>query len=397
MAQDKLKVMHIILNLERAGAQEVVRTLSEYLVADSCEPVVCTFGDGPVRGDLESLGIAVEVLGPRRYGILAFPWFIADIAHIQRKLVELVHKHGVEIVQTHLLRMLDFLVLTLRDGRGLPIVLWTIHNVNFLPMGQGWLLGAKRLVFRLLYRLTANKVGAFIAISDEVEESMIRQIGPIQDRIVTIPNGVDVRRYGKPCIEKGALCQQLGLEHDSRLIVTVGRLTEQKGHCHLINAAATVISRYSEAHFLFIGDGELKGALQARVEELGVSQHIHFLGIRNDVPDVLAVVDLFVLPSLWEGLSIALLEAMASGNPVVATGVSGTTQVMIPGETGLIVPPGDSQALAEAIMQLLSDPARAKAMGLAAKRHVEANHSAQKQADEHMALYRRLVAEATRA
>jgi glycosyltransferase involved in cell wall biosynthesis len=159
----------------------------------------------------------------------------------------------------------------------------------------------------------------------------------------------------------------------------------------LIDAATPVVSSYPDTHFLFIGDGGLRDELQRQAQQAGLSENIHFLGIRDDVPDLLAAVDLFVLPSLWEGLSVALLEAMAAGKPIVATAVSGTTQAMIPGETGLVVPPRDSRALADAIIQLLSNPAQAQMMGRAAKQHVTVNFSAQKQADEHLALYRRLL------
>jgi starch synthase (maltosyl-transferring) len=201
---------------------------------------------------------------------------------------------------------------------------------------------------------------------------------------------VDVKRYDQPG-DRAALCGQLGLATDVKLVATVGRLTLPKGHRYLINAASSVVSAYSDTHFLFIGDGELRDELQQQTREAGLWQNVHLLGVRDDVASLLAAVDLFVLPSLWEGLSIALLEAMAAGKSIVATAVSGTTQVMIPGKTGLIVPPGESQPLADAIVWLLSNPAQARGMGEAAKQHVVTNFSAQKQADEHVALYRRLL------
>ncbi len=151
--------------------------------------------------------------------------------------------------------------------------------------------------------------------------------------------------------------------------------------------------QHPHLHFLFVGDGELKAELQAQVQSLNLSGNVHFLGNRSDVPALLAASDFFVLPSLWEGLPMALLEAMAAGKPVVATAVSGTKLVMIPNETGLVVPPGDAQKLAEAILQLVSDPVRAKAMGIAARQQVAKEFSAQKQADDHLALYRRLLNE----
>lgn len=387
---DKLNVMQLILNLERAGAQEVVRTLAEYLQDNGCAVTVCAFQDGPLRFDIEKSGIKVEILSRPRYSIVFLPMFLAEMRRIRRELGQLIETYRIDVAQTHILEVLDFLVLSLRHDTSLRVVLWTIHNVDFLPTMKHWLLGLKRFVYRLLYRLLAGKVDGFIAVSDEVCESIIRQIGPIRDKVITIPNGINIRRFEQPG-DKAALCNQLGLETNSRLVATVGRLTEQKGHRYLIDAVTSVASSYPDTQFLFIGDGELKDELRTQAREAGLLGKIHFLGNRGDVQDLLAAVDLFVLPSLWEGLSIALLEAMAAGKPIVATSVSGTTQVMIHGQTGLVVPPRDSRALANAIVQLLSNPAQAQAMGQAAKHHVAVNFGAQKQIDEHLALYHQLL------
>jgi glycosyltransferase involved in cell wall biosynthesis len=391
---DKLNVMQVILNLERAGAQEVVRTLTEYLQANGCNVTVCAFGDGPMRAEIERLGVKVELLSRPRYSVVFLPMFLAEMLRIRRELARLIETYHVDVVQTHVLQVLDFLILTLRHDTRLRVVLWTMQNVEFLPKWMPeqnhWLQKSKKWGYRLLYRLMAGQVDGFIAVSDEVRQSLVRQIGPVQDKIFTVCNAVDLKLFERPG-DKTTLCGQLGLKADSRLVVTVGRLTEQKGHCYLIDAAASVVSTYPDTHFLFIGDGELRGELQRQAQQAGLSENVHFLGIRKDVPDLLVAADLFVLPSLWEGLSIALLEAMAASKPIVATAVSGTTQAMTHGETGLIVPPRDSQALADAINQLLSDPPQAQALGQAAKQHVVVNFSAQKQAHEHLALYRRLL------
>jgi glycosyltransferase involved in cell wall biosynthesis len=134
--------------------------------------------------------------------------------------------------------------------------------------------------------------------------------------------------------------------------------------------------------------------LQTQVESLDLDGNVHLLGSRDDIPTLLAGSDLFVLPSLWEGLPMALLEAMAAGLPIVATEVSGTVQVMTSGETGLLVPPRNVPQLAQAITELLADPARAQAMGRVAKRRVEAEFSASKQARAHAALYHRVLSAA---
>jgi len=397
MQNGKLNVMQIILNLDVGGAQEVVRTLVDYLVSGDCIPVVCTFRDGPLRQDIEQLGIKVEILPSRRYSIVAFPLFILDMIRIWQSLARLVKKYNVDVIQTHLLRSLDFLTLFLKYTTRLRVVLWTFHSANFalsrteLPKHK-WLLKPKRYTHHLLYRLTSRLVSGFIAVSDEVKEAMVAVIGPIEDSITVICNGVDVKRYGQP-VDKARVKGQVGLDDTARLIAVVATLKEPKGHQYMVEAMATIVSQHPDVHTLFIGDGELREELQAQIARLNLRKHIHILGNRNDVPDLLAASELFVLPSLWEGLSMALLEAMAAGKPIVATAVSGTTQVMIPGETGLIVPPGDSQALADAIIYLLSNPAHAQAMGQAAKQYVEVHYSAQKQADEHLALYRRLLIE----
>ena len=390
MQNHKLNVMQVILDLELAGAQKVVRTLAEYLQANGCTVTVCAFLDGPMRSEIEKLGIRVETLRRPRYSVVFLPMFLVEMLRIRRELAQLIETHHVDVVQTHILQVLDFLILTLRYDTRLRVVLWTMQNIEFLPKEKHWLLRPKRFVYRLLYRLLASQVDGFIAVSDEVRESIIRQIGSVQNKIFTICNAVDLKPFERSG-NKAALCDQLGLEAHSSLVATVGRLTEQKGHYYLIEAAATVVSSYPDTHFLFIGDGELKDELQQQAQETGLSKNIHFLGIRDDVPDLLAAVDLFVLPSLWEGLSVALLEAMAAGKPIVATAVSGTIQAMIHGKTGLVVPPRDSWALAEASIQLLSDPIQAQALGQAARQHVTLNFSAQKQADEHLALYRRLL------
>lgn len=385
--------MQIISDLDIAGAQQVVRSLAEHLPALGCRLIVCTFRDGPLRSKIEEAGVPVKVLRARRHSVVAFPLFVVDIVRIWRTLDTLIRRHQVDVVQTHLLRSSDFLVLLLRYTTPLRAVFWTFHNVRFQltpshVSGQRWLLGPKRLAHRLLYRLGSRWVSGFIVVSDDIVEAMEEVFGPVRDKVTVIHNGVDMSRYRGPA-DAVLVKSQLGLGPDARLIITVGRLVEQKGHRFLIDACGPVFSLCPDIHLIIVGDGELRGALERQVAQLGLVRRCHFLGIRKDLPDLLAAADLFVLPSLWEGLSMALLEAMAAAKPIVATAISGTAQAMIPGETGLVVSAGDSQALAGAIVQLLSDPARARALGQAARQRVETAFSAQKQAAKHLALYRR--------
>jgi glycosyltransferase involved in cell wall biosynthesis len=395
MKTSGLRVLQIIGNLNTGGAQEVVRTLAEYLALRDCVPIVCTFRDGPLRREIEQLGVEVIVLPGRRYSIVALPFFIADMARILRVLAELIERYNVDVIQTHLLSALDFLVLLLRYTTRVRVILWTFHNVNFaleksdLPRYK-WLLKPKRYVHNLLYRLTSPLISGFIAVSDEVKESMVQVIGPIADKITVICNGVDTKRYGHR-VDRAEIRTRLGLKADTRLLAIVATLKEQKGHRYMVEAMSDLVPQHPDAHALFIGDGTLREELQVQVERLGLDHHIHFLGNRSDVPELLAASDVFVLPSLWEGLAMALLEAMATGLPIVATKVSGTIQVLVPNQTGILVQPGDAGQLAQAIGHLLKDPLQTQRMGMAAKRCAEDEFSAQKQADEHLALYNRLL------
>ena len=328
----KLNVMQVISDLDVGGAQEVVRTLVEYLSLDDCRPIVCTFRDGPLRQDIERLGIPVQKLPARRYKAVAFPLFVVDMVRIWRSMTELVKKYHVDVIQTHLLRSLDFLTLLLLYTTDLGAVLWTFHNASFeLPVvgsrKRKWSIRLKNYSHRFLYRLLAHFVSGFVAVSDRVKDSMVDIIGPLQGKITVICNGVDVKRYGKS-IDRTALRTQLGLAADAYLIAVVATLKEQKGHRYLVEAMASVAPRYPQVHVLLIGDGPLRATLEDQVEALGLNDRIHLLGNRSDVPALLAASDMFVLPSLWEGLPMALLEAMVTGLPIVATEVSGTIQVM---------------------------------------------------------------------
>jgi glycosyltransferase involved in cell wall biosynthesis len=172
---------------------------------------------------------------------------------------------------------------------------------------------------------------------------------------------------------------ELGLDPNALVMVMVATFKEQKGHAYLIEAASEVMPLHPEARILLIGDGGLRPEMERRVRAAQVDDAVRFLGSRRDVAQILAASDFFVLPSLWEGLPIALLEAMASGLPCIATKVSGTKQVIVPDITGLLVSPADSAALRDAMLTMLADPEAAHRMGEAGRRRVASEYSAGKQ------------------
>jgi glycosyltransferase involved in cell wall biosynthesis len=385
--------MQVINNLDIGGAQEVVRTLSAYLIERGAPTVVCTLRDGPLRSEIEEMGITVEVLPGRNHSFLSLPNFLKEIMGIRKGLIHLVQKYDIDVIQTHLLRSLDFLVASLKLSFPNLLVFWTVHNYLFelradqLPE-QRWLLKPKKYIHNALYRKVSERINGFIAVSEEVEQAIRQTIRVDQRRITTICNGVDVRRYRRK-VNRVAIRTSLGLAEEDHVMILVGTLKEQKGHSYLIQAAAPLIAQNNNLHILFPGDGPLRTSLQQQVQQLGLEKHIHFLGSRKDIPDLLAASDYFVLPSLWEGLAMALIEAMASGLPVIATCVSGSQQVVVSGETGLLVPPGDVDQLRQAIAEMMANPERAKKMGQAGGARAEAVFGAGKQAEEHLSLFQK--------
>jgi len=379
-------VMHVILTLEQGGAQEVVRLLCEHAPPQWRVPLVVTFEDGPVRGQLERLGVRVEVLGVRRHGIEAPHRFLAEGAAIRRRLRELAEECDADVVQTHLLETLDFHALGLVRGARPRAVVWTIHNVEFLPDGSTPWLWLKQLGHRVLYRLQSGRVSAIVAVSASVRDAFVAATRVRPERVRVIANGVDLAR-AQAGAERPALLAELGLDEPVALALVVGRLAEQKGHRVLVEAAARLAAERPQLHYLLVGEGPLQERLAEQVREAGLAERFHFLGVRSDVPRLLAACDLFVQPSLWEGLSVALLEAMAAARPVVATAVSGTVQAMVPDETGLVVPPGDAAALAGAIARTLDDPAAAQRRAAAARERVRERFSVEAQVRSCSALY----------
>jgi glycosyltransferase involved in cell wall biosynthesis len=386
-----ISTLQIVGNLDRGGGQEVVRTLARFLPEEGCAPVVVTLRDGPLRAELEALGIPVEIVAGRTRPFLS-TGSVAELRRIRSDLDHLVRRHRAEVVQTHLLRSLDFLVLSLRGHGTLRAVFWTVHNAMLdlradqLPGGR-WLLWPKRAIHRLLYRVGGRQVDAFIAVSADVAEAVQRDYRPPRGKLAVIPNGVDVDRYGGSS-KSGALRAELGIPASAPVAIVVAKLMEQKGHRILLKALPAVRRRVPDLHCLFVGDGHLRDEIAARVRDLGLADRVHLLGDRADVPDLMAVGDVFILPSLWEGLPMALLEAMASRLPVIATAVSGTREVLDDGRSGVLVPAGDAEALGGALTGLLEDPERAARLGAAARDRVEECYSARVQARRHAELYR---------
>ncbi|MGQ0608710.1 MAG: glycosyltransferase [Chloroflexota bacterium] len=386
-----LRALHVISNLEVGGAQEVVRSLLPALRRAGADAAVATLRDGPLREPLEEAGIPVTVIPGRSRSLAGDPRALPELRRLYRDLAHVVDDHGSDVVQTHLMRSLDFLALALRRRPSRTSVIWTFHNARLdlradqLP-GRRWLLRPKRAGYRSLYRRASRVAGALIAVSDDVARTIDAELRPAAGRLVTIPNGVEVERYA---IEPDrAVRRQIGVPEAAPMFICVAKMLEQKGHRYLVDALAATDDDREPMHAVLLGDGPLRDEIEGRAHAAGVAARIHFLGTRSDVPRLLRAADAFILPSLWEGLPMALLEAMAAGLPVIATSVSGTRQVVEDGRTGILVAPGDSAALASAMGRLAGDPRLRARLGGAGRDHVRAEFSVDRQAERHLDLYR---------
>lgn len=190
--------------------------------------------------------------------------------------------------------------------------------------------------------------------------------------------GIDVERFARA---------RPVLAHDGRLVGNVGRLAEQKGQGFLIDAAPRVLERHPDVRFVIVGDGELRTELEQRASSVGIADRFLFTGARDDVPELLASLDVFALPSLFEGLCYAVIEAQAAGVPVVATPVGGVRETVVPGETGVCCVPGDPVSLADGIVWLLEHPEEARRMAGNARSRVAERFSERRMVDETLALY----------
>jgi glycosyltransferase involved in cell wall biosynthesis len=237
-----------------------------------------------------------------------------------------------------------------------------------------------RLTNRLSHRVTVN--------SRAVGNDTIRRDGIDPHRLVLIPNGLDSSRFAVAADDRPAIRESLGLLPKDRIIVCVGNLIAYKGHADLIDAFGAVLKNRTSIRLLLAGEDRGIGALlRQRADALGIVGAIEFLGRRSDIERILAAGDLFVLPSHEEGFSNALLEAMASGLPVVATDVGGNREALEDGALGLLVPPGNPAALAAAIGRLLDDTTLGNSLGARARSRISQHYSPESMIDAHLALY----------
>jgi glycosyltransferase involved in cell wall biosynthesis len=231
-----------------------------------------------------------------------------------------------------------------------PVVLsWETVSHEGDPFHNNW----QR---RFGYRFAMQFVDAIVPVSDEIKRSLVRRRKIPADKIRVIHYGVDLKKFRAGSRDLAlAKRAEVGAGVDTVLIGIVARLEPPKGHRYFIEALPEVVKKYPQLHVLFIGEGALRAELEAMARQLAISRHVTFLGARHDVNELLNAIDLFVLPSISEGLPNVLLEAMACQKPVIASKVGGIPEVVRHGDNGYLVPPGDAAALRETLLRCLAE------------------------------------------
>ena len=303
------------------------------------------------------------------------------------RIYNLLNKKGYHIVHTHSSKA-GFLGRLASKLAGVPIILYTPHSFSFQGKNASFI----NQFYIKLERFAAGFTDRIVAVSCD-EKRVALKAGICQNRMVeVIENGVNMQAFKSEAnIRK--LRREFGIRDGRQVVGTVARFCPQKGYKYLIKAARQVVNICPQAIFLLIGDGELWDKIKAMVGRWNLSENVIMTGQRKDISDLYALMDLFVLPSLWEGTPYALLEAMAAKRPVIATAVSGTVDIVRQGKTGILVPPEDPKALSLAIVQLLKDKKLAEKLGIGGRRLVEEKYQLKDQIRKLESFYLRIVEE----
>jgi glycosyltransferase involved in cell wall biosynthesis len=221
---------------------------------------------------------------------------------------------------------------------------------------------------RLEWRVLGRSIDWIVAVSEITRQRLVDFLDLPANKVVVVPNAVELDRYAQPdSLSRIEVLGSVGIPASALVIGSAARLAPQKGLSYLIDAVPEICAREPTVHVVLIGDGPLRAQLEAQADRLGVEDRVHFVGFTKDVPRWLNALDVFVLPSLFEGLPLSILEAMAAGLPVVATAVDGTPEAVDDGVTGILIPPEDSRAIAEAVLRLLQNPKLRTEQGRAAR------------------------------
>jgi glycosyltransferase involved in cell wall biosynthesis len=362
------RVLYIIPTLDRSGAEKQLTLLATRLARDEFDPHVCVLTrSGPYEKDLLEAGVPVTVIGK--------PLKIDPAAYFRLK--RHIRALRPDLVHTWLFAANSY-------GRAAALAAGVRHIVAAERCVDPWKVWHELAIDRWLARRTDR----IVINSSGVRDFYVRQ-GLPDEKFVLIPNGISDLPASD--LSREALLAELGLPNHARLIGAVGRLWPQKRIKDLIWAADLLKVIRDDVHLLIIGDGPHRRRLEQFRRQVRIEDKVHFLGHRSDVPRIMPHFDLVWLGSEYEGLPNVIMEAMIAGVPVVATDISGNRDLVVPDETGYLVPLGDRAALARQANKLLDNRDLARRLGEAGRRRALSEFSVERLVERHVQLYRELL------
>jgi glycosyltransferase involved in cell wall biosynthesis len=370
MSGARTRVLYLSHAYAVGGAEEMVLNLVRHL-PPQYEPIVAAIHEaGPIGEEVRRTGVPFDVLGLTPG--MRHPW------HLLR-LKDFVQKCDPHIVHTFLLTASLYGRFAAMMAR-VPVVIGTEVNIY----------ERKQAMHALAERWLMRGTDAVVASAESVREFYVRQVDADPAKVEVIYNAVDWSQLDQT-VTRDVMRASLRLPLDAPVIGIIARLTEQKGHRVLFDALVGHRG-LAHAHLVVVGDGELRDELERRAVALALADRVRFLGARRDLGNILAAMDVFVMPSFWEGLPLSLVLAMGAGLAVVATRVAGIPEVVQDDATGLLVPPGDSAALGEALARVINDDATRTRLGHAAQAFVRPRFGVDGYVRAMTALYDRLLA-----
>jgi len=422
------KILHIIGGGEYGGAEQYLINLAKEMRNTTYEVHLACFYDREFAHKLRDNNIPTHVILPKGRFDFSLATNIADL--INREQYDIVHTHGVRANLFGRLAVSRINKERKQQRKSLLPIFTTVHS----ELRQDY---QNAIAYRLAYlleRTTQHLTDSFIAISNSIKDDMIRR-GIPEKKIKVIYSGINFQAEANPDTES-SLNNERNVQDDvhneqiiddkhqgvndtsnissiinlrqqfpeAPIIGMVGRLQAVKGHRHAILAMPQILRQHPQAQLVIVGDGPLLEQLQALVNQLQINNNVHFLGFQHPVTHILRQFDIFLMPSLSEGLGLSLIEAMAEGIPAIATRVGGmvdvitedirsTNQYQSELVTGILIPPEDPEAIAQAVVHLLNNPQQAKDMGERGQRDVRERFNSKRMIDEMDALYKSIIQE----
>ncbi|MDD5557269.1 MAG: glycosyltransferase [bacterium] len=361
-----VRIIHVVYGLKLAGAERLIADLAAGLDRRRYDSSVAVLSmGGPIEAELAAAGVPVRSMRKRgRYD-----------AAVLLRLARLFRRERPDVVHTHLFGG-DVWGRAAAAMARVPLIVSTLHGMEdrLSPLQ------------RALERWTARFAGRLLAVSAEVKRFYAEEIGIPAGRIEVVYNGVDCR-VAVTAADREAARRELGAAAGVPLVVTACRLEREKDIGTWLRAARLIADASPAARFLVAGEGAMRRGLEEEARSLGLAGAVRFLGLRGDARRILAAADLVMFSSVSEGVSLALLEAMAAGRAVVTTRVGGNREVVRDGVDGLLVPPTDPAALAGAVLRLLGNPGERERLGRAAAETVERRFNRERWLAEMAAVY----------